>query len=74
MVKPNIQLNGRIARAISGLLCIAAGVLAWWMVWPESGTVRVVGCTIAIVAGLFQLYEAKTAWCVARACGIKTPM
>lgn len=73
-MKPNIDQKGRIARAISGLLCIAFGVAVWLMGWPESLAYRCVVSVIAIVAGAFQLYEAKRAWCITRACGFKTPM
>ena len=71
---PNIKRNGRIARAITGLLTIGAGVAFWAVSWPESLVGRWVLIVICMMVGLFQLYEAKRGWCIARACGMKTPM
>ena len=73
-MKPNIDRKGRAARAISGTLCIAAGAVTWWVEWPESITWRIVATVVAVVAGAFQLFEARRSWCVMRACGFKTPM
>jgi hypothetical protein len=73
-MKPNIDRKGRVARAISGVLCIAVGVVLWWITWPESTTYRWIVSILAIAIGVFQLFEAKRGWCVARACGLKTPM
>jgi hypothetical protein len=73
-MKPNIDRKGQVARAITGLICIAFGLALWVFAWPESLTYRWVISAIAIVAGMFQLYEAKRGWCITRACGIKTPM
>ena len=74
IMKPNIDRKGRIARAISGTLCIAAGIAFWWFGWPESPTWRWVLAIVCTLAGAFQLFEARRGWCVARACGIRTPM
>ncbi len=73
-MKPNIDRKGRIARAISGMVCISAGVVPWWIYWPESTTWRVVVTVLTVAAGVFQLFEAQRSWCVMRACGFKTPM
>jgi hypothetical protein len=73
-VTPNIKRNGRIARAITGLLTIGGGVACLVVSWPESLVVRWVLIVIGVMVGLFQLYEAKRGWCIARACGMKTPM
>jgi len=73
-MKPNIGRGGRIARAISGTLCVAGGAACILFAWPE-GTVWRWGLSLALVAfGGFQWFEAKKRWCVVRACGIKTPM
>lgn len=73
-MKPNIDRKGRIARAISGVLTIAFGGGIWLFDWPATASIRWIVTGVAVLAGLFQLYEAKRAWCVTRACGIKTPM
>jgi len=71
---PNIDRKGRIARAVSGLLCIIFGVICFVSGWPESAGFRWIIVLIALAAGGLQLFEAKNSWCVVRACGIKTPM
>ena len=71
---PNIERMGRIARAISGLMTIATGVACWVFSWPGSVAWRWVAIVVCMIAGLFQLFEAKRGWCIARACGMKTPM
>ena len=71
----NIDKKGRIARAISGVLCIILGVVVavlcylgkistsyYWLAGP------------LIPAGAFSIYEARKSWCVMRAMGFKTPM
>ncbi len=73
-MKPNIELKGRVARGITGTLCIVAGVACWWIGWPESTTWRWGLSILGVLAGGFQLFEARKGWCVARACGLKTPM
>jgi len=73
-MKSNIERKGRIARAITGLLCIAFGIAVWPMHWPEAVLYRWAISIVAIAAGAFQLFEAKRGWCIVRACGLKTPM
>ncbi len=73
-MKPNIDRKGRIARAISGTLCVLLGLALWWWSWPASTTARVVLIVAALAFGVFQWFEARRGWCVARACGIRTPM
>jgi hypothetical protein len=73
-MKPNIDRNGRIARAITGLLCIIFGLTVWLIQWPETFVYRWIVSLAAVAVGAFQLFEAKRGWCVARACGLKTPM
>lgn len=72
--RPNITRAGRIARAITGLLTIAAGGALWLIGWPASPTVRAIATAICVAAGAFQLYEARKSWCIMRACGVRTPM
>ena len=73
-MRPNIDRKGRIARAMTGLLCLGVGVVFWVFDWPETAAYRWIVSLAAVAAGGFQLFEAKNSWCVMRACGIKTPM
>ena len=73
-MKPNIRRAGRIARTITGTLCILSGGAPWFFVWPETTLYRILLTVFAVAAGCFQLYEAKKSWCVMRAMGYKTPM
>ena len=62
--RPNLKRTGRIARGVTGTLCLIAGiVLVDFVLWLG---------LIFIAAGLFAIYEALSGWCVARACGIRT--
>lgn len=63
--KPNITAAGRIARLLSGCLLAVAGWFAW-----EKPALLSIGLH---VAALFCWFEAARGWCIARACGIKTP-
>jgi hypothetical protein len=61
---PNITRQGRIARGVSGSLCLIGGIITVdYILWLG---------LIFVVAGLFAIYEALSGWCLARACGIKT--
>ncbi len=71
---PNIDRKGRIARAITGSLCIAFGIVCWLIDWPEAVGYRWIVSLVAVAAGGFQLFEARKSWCIMRACGVKTPM
>jgi hypothetical protein len=73
-MKSNIDMRGRIARAITGAMTLGAGVACWFFEWPASPGWRWTIVALLVFGGLFQFYEAKKAWCVTRACGIKTPM
>ena len=73
----NIDSRGKRARLISGMLTLTAGLIVlvlaaaailpphWW-VWLIAG--------LAVVAGGFQIFEARAGWCVMRAMGFRTPM
>lgn len=71
---PNIDHKGRIARAITGSICILLGVICWVVGWPDAVGYRCIVSLAVVAVGGFQLFEAKNSWCVMRACGIKTPM
>jgi hypothetical protein len=62
---PNIGVQGRVARGICGLATVSAA----WFFREHSAS----GLALAL-GGLFMLFEAFRGWCVARACGLKTPM
>jgi hypothetical protein len=62
--RPNIKRTGRIARGVTGALCLIAGIITVdYVLWLG---------LIFVVTGLFAIYEALSGWCVARACGVKT--
>ena len=62
--RPNIKRNGRIARGVTGTICLSVGIiLVDFVLWFG---------LILVAAGLFAIYEALSGWCLARACGIKT--
>ncbi len=63
---PNIGRPGRIARAVTGVALIVAGL---WL----SGSCHW-GCLALVLCGGFAIYEALRGWCLMRACGIKTKM
>lgn len=73
-MEPNITHKGRVARAISGGLCCAAGVAVAVAYWPDLSVALWTLVAVLIAVGLFQFYEAKKSWCAVRALGIKTPM
>jgi len=62
--RPNIGRQGRIARGVTGALCLVAGIVI-------AGDISLWGIVL-VVAGLFAIYEALSGWCLARACGVKT--
>jgi hypothetical protein len=62
--RPNLKRQGRIARGVTGALCLIAGIIVVdFVLWLG---------LIFVAAGLFAIYEALSGWCLARACGIKT--
>jgi len=63
---PNIDIRGRVARAVWGLLLIGGGIF-------ELSRSRL-ACGLLIAAGVFAFFEAGRGWCVLRACGIKTKL
>lgn len=62
--RPNLDHRGRIARGVSGTLCLIAGIVVvdykFWL------------GIVLVAAGLFALFESLRGWCLVRACGIKT--
>lgn len=62
---PNLDRTGRWVRAVYGALLIAAG---WWL--GRSG--HPLPALAAVLAGGFAWLEAVRAWCILRACGIRT--
>ena len=69
----NIDARGRLFRGVMGVgLCAAAGALLAFWALPIGGTLAWAAVGVALLGGLFGLYEAKAGWCAARAMGIKT--
>ena len=71
-MQANIDRKGRIARGITGLLCIGVGAVCWVTGLPEAAGYRWIVMIAAVAAGGFQLFEAKKSWCVMRACGFSS--
>ena len=63
--KSNIGTLGRVVRGACGLGCLAGAAFLRHV--P-------VAAILLCGSGLFMLFEAFKGWCVARACGIKTPI
>ena len=72
----NIDAKGKAARLTSGIITTVVGVVLVGLVlasiipgfwgWPTAICV--------LIAGGFQIFEARAGWCVLRAMGIKTPV
>lgn len=63
--KPNIDRLGRLVRGSCGVCCLVGAFLL---------KENVVPCVALAGSGVFMLFEAFKGWCVARACGLKTPL
>lgn len=64
LLNPNIEIRGRLVRALAGAGFLVGAVFAWRVsLW--------LGVAIGL-SGLFMLFEAARGWCALRACGIKT--
>jgi hypothetical protein len=63
--RPNLETKGRLVRA-AGALLLAIGAT---FTWPHS---TAAGVALAI-SSAFVAFEAARGWCIARACGVKTP-
>lgn len=72
----NIDQRGKVARLITGLLCVLAGGVLIVLAFMEAGSswlLTGIGL-VCLAGGVFQIYEAWSGWCVMRAMGFKTPM
>jgi hypothetical protein len=71
----SIDARGRAVRRNGGIACCLLGAasvgLALWGFYRT--LLRIAGIAL-IVAGLFQLFEARKGWCAIRAMGFKTPV
>ena len=69
----NIDSKGRLVRLIYGVVLVLVGVilLASWA-RPSQTVVPWIVSIALMLAGAFAIFEAKAAWCVVRAMGIKT--
>jgi hypothetical protein len=71
----NIDARGRALRRNSGIACCVAGVAAAVRaIWSSYRVPLLVVGAILILAGLFQLFEARKGWCALRAMGFRTPI
>lgn len=72
----NIDARGRVARLISGLVVSAAGLVMLVLVLMQliAGRFGYPAAAALLALGAFQVFEARTGWCVVRAMGFKTPM
>ena len=68
----NIDRRGRIARGLSGGICLLGGVLLVLLGPP--GVARWLLVALLGLLGAFQVFEACAGWCVTLALGFKTPM
>ena len=61
-MKSNIDRHGRLVRALSGVLCLGVGVALVVSAWPASPALRWLLSAFLVLAGGFQLFEAKQGW------------
>jgi hypothetical protein len=66
LFQSNIAFGGRAFRAFGGVIFILAALATR----PYSR----VGAAILAVTALIMFFEAGRGWCIARACGFKTPL
>jgi 4-hydroxybenzoate polyprenyltransferase len=62
--RPNLELKGRLARAIIGVILLAAGVTFW--------SINRTAAALIVMSAAFALFEAARGWCALRACGVRT--
>ncbi|MBA4030237.1 MAG: hypothetical protein C0478_04995 [Planctomyces sp.] len=71
----NIDQRGRRVRMIGGIICTLAGVICLGLAAAGVAVVPLVCTGIGLlVAGAFQIFEARKGWCAIRAMGFKTPI
>ena len=70
----NIDRRGRLARAVSGALFLAAAALVVWLGLPAGAWLRWTLVVLLALCGGFQVFEACVGWCATRALGFRTPM
>lgn len=70
---PNIDMHGRLARGVCGivLLLLAIGLLIAY--WPAGLWLWLVAILLFLSGG-FCIFEAMMGWCGMRALNIKTPL
>lgn len=71
----NIDAKGKLVRLINGLLLALVGtiMLIFWAIGSGSWIAWTVSL-VALVGGLFAIFEARAGWCVLRAMGFRTPI
>jgi len=71
----NIDRRGKRVRAILGAVLILSALGLAIAAWTTGRhTAFGVPAGIALLAGLFGLFEAANGWCAVRAMGCKTPL
>ncbi|MBL9147898.1 MAG: hypothetical protein JNM94_04320 [Phycisphaerae bacterium] len=71
----NIDARGKAVRLVAGSVVEAIGFLlaALWFTNVLPAWAGIVG-GIAVVSGLFMIFEGLAGWCAIRALGFKTPV
>ncbi|MDZ4830208.1 MAG: hypothetical protein SGJ09_08440 [Phycisphaerae bacterium] len=71
----NIDSKGKAVRLMGGAIIEGIGLLlvTLWFVGMMPPWAAIVGA-VAIVSGLFGIFEGLSGWCVVRAMGFKTPI
>lgn len=71
----NIDRRGKRVRATLGVILVLSALGLAAGAWMTGRYVALgVPAGIALLAGLFGLFEAANAWCAVRAMGYKTPL
>ena len=73
-VQCNIDSKGKLIRLVSGVAyaCVALALLVMAVVaFTDQVWMWVLG-VVLLIAGVFQVFEAWTGWCVLRAMGFRT--
>jgi|TARA_B110000444_G_scaffold261258_1_gene312147 hypothetical protein len=76
MPECNIDARGKVARFVSGVGSIAAGLIVATLLVTDTVTLGIgwLGVAGLTLGGAFAIYEARAGWCIVRAMGIRTPL
>jgi hypothetical protein len=70
--KCNIDREGRIYRAVLGVVLLSAAFLAYLFLTTSMGFWVYVISILLALSGAFTIFEAAIGWCAIRAMGFKT--